>query len=288
MEVKEQERIRTAVRGRYAGVAEGRSDGDERDSKVPAACCVSSKPEKSDAGCGCGCGKGEGPDGLSSLIGYSAEDLAKAPDGANMGLGCGNPVALASLKAGETVVDLGSGGGIDCFLAAGRVGDQGRVIGIDMTVEMVSKARQNAAKVDAANVEFRLGEIEHLPVADGSADIIISNCVINLSVDKVQVFREAYRVLKPGGRLAISDIVATRPLPPEIQKDLELVSACVGGAVTVEKTRAMLESAGFGEIGIEANPGSRKMIEACASGSDAGDYVVSAYIQAVKPEGEKR
>lgn len=284
MDVKEQERIREAVRDRYAGVAEGRTFGDESEKKVTAGCCGSSEAKRSDAGSGCGCGQGGGAEGLFSLIGYSAGELAKVPDGANMGLGCGNPVALASLKAGETVVDLGSGGGFDCFLAAGRVGEQGRVIGVDMTPEMVSKARRNAVKADAANVEFRLGEIEHLPVVDGCADIIISNCVINLSVDKAQVFREAFRVLKPGGRLAVSDILATQPLPPEIRKDLELVSACVGGAATVEETRTMLESVGFGEIRIEENPGSRKAIEAYAPGSGAGDYVVSAYIYAVKPE----
>lgn len=277
MEVKEQEQIREAVRGRYAGVARGRSGGDEKAQEVSAGCCGSSETP------GCGCGQGENADGLSSLIGYSAEELATVPEGANMGLGCGNPVALASLKAGQVVVDLGSGGGFDCFLAAGRVGDRGRVIGVDMTPEMVSKARRNAVKADVANVEFRLGEIEHLPVADGVADIILSNCVINLSVDKAQVFREAFRVLKSGGRLSVSDILATRPLPPEIREDLEMVSACVGGAATVEETRAMLESAGFGEISIEANPGSRKAIEAYAPGSDAGEYVVSAYITAVKP-----
>ncbi len=285
MGINEQERVRSAVRGRYAGVVQGRSDGDAGGQKGAAGCCGSSRPLASGEKSGCGCGPvGEG-DGISSLVGYSAGDLAKAPEGADMGLGCGNPVALASLKAGETVVDLGSGGGFDCFLAAGRVGDKGRVIGVDMTPEMVSKARRNAAKVDAANVEFRLGEIEHLPVADGCADIIISNCVINLSVDKAQAFREAFRVLKPGGRLAVSDILATQPLPPRIRKDLELVSACVGGAATVDQTRAMLEEAGFTEIRIEENPGSRKAIEACAPGSDAAQFVVSAYIQAVKPGG---
>ncbi len=283
MKIKEQERIRKAVRNRYAGVAERPIDDKKKSGKVPAVCCVSSKPLKSETTSACDCGQREEVNALSSLIGYSVEDLTKAPDGANMGLGCGNPVALASLKEGETVVDLGSGGGFDCFLAAGRVGDRGRVIGIDMTAEMVSKARQNAVQANVANVEFRLGEIEHLPVADGNADIIISNCVINLSVDKAQVFREAFRVLKPGGRLAISDIVATQPLPPEIQKDLELVSACVGGAATKEETRAMLESAGFGDIRIEENPGSRKAVEAVVPGSNAGAYVVSAYIQAVKP-----
>lgn len=282
MEAKEKERIRAAVRSRYANVAEDRSHGSEAAQAAPEGCC-GSPPPKSGPAPGCGCGRGGRADALSSLLGYSAQDLAGAPHGANMGLGCGNPVALASLAAGETVVDLGSGGGFDCFLAAARVGAHGRVIGIDMTAEMVSKARQNALKADAANVEFRLGEIEHLPVADGSADIIISNCVINLSVDKAQVFEEAFRVLKPGGRLAVSDIVALGPLPPEIRKDLELVSACVGGAATVEETRAMLEQAGFERIRIEANKGSREAIEACAPGSGAEDHVASAYIQAVKP-----
>jgi arsenite methyltransferase len=200
-----------------------------------------------------------------------------------MGLGCGNPVALASLASGETVVDLGSGGGFDCFLAAAKVGPLGRVIGVDMTSAMIAKARLNAQQVKVPNVEFRLGEIEHLPVADNSADIIMSNCVVNLSVDKRQVYREAMRVLKPGGRLAISDIVATRPLPPQIQNDLALVSACVGGAATIEETRRMLESAGFTDIRIEPRSGSREALNAVIPGRQAGDYVVSADIKAGKP-----
>jgi SAM-dependent methyltransferase len=218
-------------------------------------------------------------------MGYSKEDISSVPEGANMGLGCGNPVALASLKPGETVVDLGSGGGFDCFLAAKQVGKSGQIIGVDMTPDMITKARMNAEKIGSKNVEFRLGEIEHLPVADNSADIIMSNCVINLSPDKASVYRDAYRILKPGGRLAIADIVATAPLPEEVQKNLALVSACVGGAATIDDTVKMLEDAGFEDIKIQAKDESRKLINEWVSGENknAGDYVVSAYIEAVKP-----
>ncbi|MBW2449086.1 MAG: arsenite methyltransferase, partial [Deltaproteobacteria bacterium] len=202
-----------------------------------------------------------------------------------MGLGCGNPVALASLKPGETVVDLGSGGGFDCFLAAKQVGNTGKVIGVDMTPDMVSKARMNAEKIGTNTVEFRLGEIEHLPLADNSADIIMSNCVINLSPDKQMVYGDAYRVLRPGGRLAISDVVATAPLPDEIQQDLALLSACVGGAATIDDTVKMLAKAGFQDIEIIPKEESRKLISEWVpgKGKNAGDYVVSAYIKAVKP-----
>jgi ubiquinone/menaquinone biosynthesis C-methylase UbiE len=222
---------------------------------------------------------------MSALMGYSNDDLVSVPEGANMGLGCGNPVALASLQPGETVVDLGSGGGFDCFLAAKQVGETGKVIGVDMTPDMLSKARDNAEKIQAKNVEFRLGEIEHLPVADNNADIIMSNCVINLSPDKPSVFRDAYRILKPGGRLAISDIVATAPLPAEVQKDLALVSACVGGAATIDDTVDMLKETGFENIKITPKDESRKLISEWAPGEskNVGDYVVSAYIEAVKP-----
>ncbi len=216
-------------------------------------------------------------------MGYSQEDLAAIPQGANMGLGCGNPVALASLKPSERVVDLGSGGGFDCFLAARQVGPTGRVVGVDMTPDMVTKARRNAQKAGTANVAFRLGEIEHLPVADNFADIIMSNCVINLSADKLQVYRDAFRVLKPGGRLAISDIVATRPLPAEIQRNLESYSACVGGAATIEDTMAMLKQVGFEQIEITPKEESRKIADDYLPGTHIGDYVVSAYIQARKP-----
>jgi ubiquinone/menaquinone biosynthesis C-methylase UbiE len=182
-------------------------------------------------------------------------------------------------------VDLGSGGGFDCFLAAKQVGDSGKVIGVDMTPDMLSKARDNAEKMQAQNVEFRLGEIEHLPVADNNADIIMSNCVINLSPDKLSVYRDAFRILKPGGRLAISDIVAIAPLPEEIQQNLALVSACVGGAATIDDTVDMLKEAGFENIKITPKDESRKLISKWAPGEskNAGDYVVSAYIEAVKP-----
>lgn len=288
MQMDEQERIRAAVRERYAKTAFGRGGEGEQESGGAGRCCGSDASSASVASGGCGCGPSGVGDGsaarLQELLGYDARDLAGAPEGANLGLGCGNPVALASLKAGETVVDLGSGGGFDCFLAAERVGSRGRVIGVDMTAEMVAKARRNAEAAGVANVAFRLGEIEHLPVADASADIIISNCVINLSVDKAQVFRDAFRVLKPGGRLAVSDIVAIKSLPPEIQKDLALVSACVGGASTVVETRAMLEHAGFEDVRIETHHKSGEAVDACAPGSEAGRYVMSAYIQASKPE----
>jgi SAM-dependent methyltransferase len=202
-----------------------------------------------------------------------------------MRLGSGNPVALASLKPGETVVDLGAGGGFDCFLAAKKVGATGKVIGVDMTPDMVSKARHNAEKVGVPNVEFRLGEIENLPVADHSADVILSNCVINLSPDKLEVYRDAYRVLKPGGRLAISDVVATAELPEEVRGDLQLVAACVGGAATIDETGALLKEAGFQEININPNDTGREILREWDpdQSANAGDYVAAAYIEAVKP-----
>ncbi|OPX86799.1 MAG: Erythromycin 3''-O-methyltransferase [Pelotomaculum sp. PtaB.Bin104] len=163
-------------------------------------------------------------DEVSINIGYTENDLKNVPAEANMGLGCGNPIAIAGLKEGEVVLDLGSGGGIDCFLARALVGETGHVIGVDMTPEMIKLARKNAEKSGYKNIEFRLGEIEHLPVADSSVDVIISNCVINLSMDKVQVFKDAFRVLKPGGRLSITDIVATKQLPQDMKKDLNLIS----------------------------------------------------------------
>jgi SAM-dependent methyltransferase len=221
---------------------------------------------------------------MSAVMGYSNEEIASVIESANMGLGCGNPVALASLKTGETVVDLGSGGGFDCFLAAKQVGQSGQVIGVDMTQEMITKARKNADKTGTKNVEFRLGEIEHLPVADNSTDLIMSNCVINLSPDKRQVYREAYRILKPGGRLSISDVLATATLPDEIQKNLALVAACVGGAETFDDSEKILKEAGFQNIKITANDNSRELIREWDpdKSENAVDYVVSAYIEAVK------
>ena len=183
-------------------------------------------------------------------IGYSEEDMSSVPDGANLGLGCGNPVAMASLKEGEVVLDLGSGAGFDCFLASPRVGDRGRVIGVDMTPEMLERARENAQKGGYQNVEFRLGEIENLPVADNTADIIISNCVINLSPDKERVFQEAYRALRPGGRLMVSDIVLLEALPETVQRSVAAYIGCLAGAALKEKYLAAVARAGFSDVRI--------------------------------------
>jgi SAM-dependent methyltransferase len=220
---------------------------------------------------------------ISTRLGYSQDDLAKVPSGADMGLGCGNPKAIAALQPGEVVVDLGSGGGFDCFLAAAEVGDAGRVIGVDMTPDMLSKARNNAIRGKYKNVEFRLGEIEALPVADGSADVIISNCVINLSPDKGRVFQEAFRILKPGGRLAISDVVASVEIPQEMRDDPQLVSGCMGNASLIEELERFMDTAGFTHIRIEPKDESREFIRDWAPGRGVEDYVVSATIEARKP-----
>jgi len=187
---------------------------------------------------------------VSRNIGYSEADIDNTPEGANLGLGCGNPIALASLKEGETVLDLGAGAGFDCFLAASRVGEKGRVIGVDMTPEMVDKARENALKGGYSKVEFRLGEIENLPVADSTADVIISNCVINLAPDKKRVFREAYRALKPGGRLMVSDIVLSRELPESVKNSVEAYVGCVAGASLESDYLEAIKAAGFKDIRI--------------------------------------
>ncbi len=200
-----------------------------------------------------------------------------------MGLGCGNPQAIASLQPGEVVLDLGSGGGLDCFLAAKAVGPDGRVIGVDMTHEMVSRARENAAKTELTNVEFRLGEIEHLPVADGSVDVIISNCVVNLSPEKSKVFKEAFRVLKPGGRLAIFDIVATTELPDEMKQNFKLYSGCVAGARPIDELKSILQEAGFADISIKPIEESRETIRQWFKDSRIEDFIVSATIEAIKP-----
>jgi len=205
-------------------------------------------------GCGCGigcCNTGRTVESVSLDLGYSESDLEAVPEGANLGLGCGNPVALASLREGEVVLDLGSGAGFDCFLAAERVGPSGRVIGIDMTPDMLDRARENAKKGGRTNVEFRLGEIEHLPVADNSVDVVISNCVINLSPDKPQVFREAFRVLRPGGRLMVSDIVLAAPLPEALAGSALLYNSCVAGALVREEYLGNIAAAGFTEITVQ-------------------------------------
>ncbi len=220
---------------------------------------------------------------ISSRLGYSQAELDLAPDGADMGLGCGNPKAIAAIQAGEVVVDLGSGGGFDCFLASAQTGKTGQVIGIDMTPDMISKARDNANKGNFNNVQFRLGEIEHMPVADNTADVIISNCVINLSPDKAQVFNDAFRILKSGGRIAVSDVVATVELPEEIQNDPLLIAGCMGNASLIDDLEKYLENAGFTQISIKPKNDSHEFIKDWVSGLGIENYVISATIEAIKP-----
>lgn len=215
-------------------------------------------------------------------VGYSKGDLQSVPEGANMGLGCGNPHAIAALRPDEVVVDLGSGGGFDCFLAARQVGETGHIIGVDMTPEMVEKARRNAVAAQCVNATFRLGEIEHLPVADAEADVVLSNCVINLSTDKGQVFREAYRVLKRGGRLAIADIVAVADMADDIRANVMLHAECVAGAARVEVLEEMMRAAGFQQVSIRLNPESGRMMDEMFPGLGLGGVVASAAIEAVK------
>ena len=237
---------------------------------------------------------------LARNVGYSESELAGLPDGANMGLSCGNPTAIASLRPGETVLDLGSGGGFDVFIAAAKVGAAGRVIGVDMTPDMVSKARRNAVpfqeRTSLTNTEFRLGEIEHLPVADGSVDVVISNCVINLSPDKPQVWREVFRVLKPGGRIAVSDLALLKPLPEGVRKSVEALVGCIAGAVLVSETEAMLKAAGFAAIELTRkteyvesmtewnDPLYRSAAASLPAGERLSDYVTSLSISARKPQ----
>jgi arsenite methyltransferase len=271
--------IRTAVRARYGTIAETRGAAAL---PTEVSCCGGSSSDADSTSC-CGGTATATLDMKAQAYGYSAEDTSAVPQGANLGLGCGNPIALASLRSGETVLDLGSGAGFDCFLAARAVGETGRVIGVDMTHEMLRKARANAAQGGYTQVEFRLGEIEHLPVADASVDVIISNCVINLSPEKAQVFREAFRVLKPGGRLAVSDVVATAPFPDEVQRDLALRAGCVAGASLLDDLEGMLADAGFVDIRIQPKDESRTFIREWVPGTNIADYLISAAIEAVKP-----
>lgn len=234
----------------------------------------------------CGCGTGCcGPNPTASLaLGYTSEQLAAVPDGANLGLGCGNPQAIAALRPGETVLDLGAGGGFDALLAARQVGPTGRVIGVDMTPDMVARARANAERAGVTQVDFRLGEIEHLPVADGTVDVILSNCVINLSPDKAAVFAEAFRVLAPGGRLAIADVVQTAPLPAALADDVGALTGCVAGAAPVAELERWLVAAGFEDVDIAIDEASRAQIRDWLPGSGAEQYVASARISACKPD----
>ncbi len=271
------ESVRAAVRTGYSAIAAGNKT-----------CCTTST-----------CCGGDAPERLAAELGYSAAELALLPEGANMGLSCGNPTAVAALKPGETVLDLGSGGGFDVFIAGRKVGRTGRAIGVDMTPAMLAKARANIAayrrgtKLD--NVEFRLGEIEHLPVADTSVDVVISNCVINLSPDKPQVWHELARVLKPGGRVAVSDLALLKPLPPKVASLVEALVGCVAGAVPVTATGRMARAAGLVDIVLEPKPGSiekmsdwkdplyRKIIAALPKGRRLSEYVTSLSVSARKP-----
>jgi len=274
-----QEQIRSAVREGYGRIAQSEESCD----CGPASCCGSGSARR-----------------VAQAVGYSEAELAALPEGANMGLSCGNPTAIASLEAGEVVLDLGSGGGFDAFIAGQKVGPSGRVIGVDMTAEMLAKARRNIAayreRAGLDNVEFRLGEIEHLPVADASVDAVLSNCVLNLSPDKPQVWREIARVLKPGGRVAISDLALLRPLPEAVREMFAALIGCVAGAAPVEETRAMIEAAGLTEIVltpkpeyIEAmsdwkDPLYRRIIEHLPPGSSVSDTITSLDIAARKSE----
>ncbi len=280
--MKTKEEIKKVVRETYGNVAT--QGGYTKSSIETASCCGSSQIESGQNQASCGCVTKEiDVDQMSSYLGYSEDDLKNVPEGSNLGLGCGNPKAIASIKSGEVIIDLGSGGGFDSFLAAKETGSKGLVIGVDMTPEMVARARENKEKTNAENVDFRLGEIEHLPVENNIADLIISNCVINLSPDKNKVYEDAFRVLKPGGRLAISDIVALKELPENIKQDLAMVSACIGGAATIDDTKLMLNQAGFSDISITPKNVSQELIEEWLPGSNVGEYVVSAYIEAKKP-----
>lgn len=276
--MKDDQSIKESVLAGYAAIARG-----ER-----ASCC-------GPAGSGC-CGE-VGHSQLAQAIGYDAVSLESLPAGADMGLSCGNPLAIASLRPGQVVLDLGSGGGFDVFQAGPKVGKYGRVIGVDMTPEMLGKARKNVThyreNTGLDNVEFRLGEIEHLPVADASVDVVISNCVINLSPDKPQVWREIFRVLKPGGRVAVSDLALLLPLPENVKKDVTALVGCVAGAVLVEETRTALEAAGFSSIQLTPKPEYvrsmetwqdpvyLKISESLPSGA-LTDYLVSLNIEARK------
>lgn len=271
--LKERE-IKKFVREAYAKIA-----------KQDSSCCVSVDTSY---------GSTDLARGISKKIGYTEEDLKSAPEVANLGLGCGNPVALTSLREGETVIDLGSGAGLDCFLASSRVGEKGRVIGVDMTSDMIEKAKENSEKGNYKNVEFRLGEIENLPVADNSVDVVISNCVINLSPNKRRVFQEIFRVLKPDGRIAISDIALIKELPKKTKGSIEAYVSCVGGAILIDKYRRIIETSGLKDIIITVknsstcinadtkDPIGRDILDGLGENESLRGYVASIYIEGQK------
>ena len=271
--------IRKAVRERYAQKATGERSPrsasitnirEPQETTKVASCCATPQQTASAARC---CSPQQT---VSKAVGYTDEQLGAIPDGADLGLGCGNPTALASLKEGEVVLDLGSGGGIDCFLAASKVGKNGRVIGVDMTPEMIERARENASKGNYGNVDFRLGEIEHLPVADNSVDVVISNCVINLSPDKAQVFKEAYRVLRPGGRVMVSDIVLLKELPDAIKSSVAAYTGCIAGASRKEDYLATVASAGFQDVEVVS--------EVSLGTGELAGLAASVNVRAIKPD----
>lgn len=291
---------RRQVREGYAKIARSGSwSAGASASAAPAptsGCCAGSSAPAPGGGC---CGPATfSPEQLAAAIGYAQDELEVVPEGANMGLSCGNPTALASLKPGEVVLDLGAGGGFDCFVAGPKVGASGRVIGVDMTPDMVSKARANLASYSAqsglSNVEFRLGEIENLPVADASVDVVISNCVLNLSPDKARVWREIARVLKPGGRVAVSDLALLRPLPEAVKRDVEALVGCVAGAVLVDETREQAGAAGLRDIVLTSKPQYidsmtnwedplyRRIVGSLPAGSKPNDYITSLDVSARK------
>lgn len=286
--------VRQLVREGYSKIAQSGSWSSPGEGPSKGCCGGSSA-----SGGGC-CGPATfTPEQLAEAIGYSKGDLAATPAGANMGLSCGNPTAIAALRPGEVVLDLGSGGGFDCFVAGPKVGASGRVIGVDMTPDMVSKARRNLADYESqsglSNVEFRLGEIENLPVADASVDVVISNCVLNLSPDKARVWREIARVLKPGGRVAVSDVALLRPLPEEVRRDAEALVGCVAGAVLVEEVRRQMSAAGLSRITLTSKPGYieamtdcedplfRRIIASLPAGTKPSDFITSLDAVASKP-----
>lgn len=292
-----QDNLRRTVRDGYSTIAKAGSWAAAQAAPASSGCC---SPASAGGGGGSCCSTSSfTPDQLAQAIGYSADDLDATPESANMGLSCGNPTALASLRPGETVLDLGAGGGFDCFIAGKKVGQGGLVIGVDMTPDMVTRARQNTTtyteQTGLRNVEFRLGEIEHLPVADASVDVVISNCVLNLSPDKPGVWKEIARVLKPGGRVAVSDLALLRPLPPAVAADVEALVGCVAGAVLVEETERQMLDAGLAAITLTAKPGFieamsdwqdplyKRIMDNLPEGVKPSDLITSLDIAAVKP-----